>query len=174
MLSMLFVGMLFGSKEHLHEAEKKLNESFGDTVLESPVMQWDYSGYYKKELGWHIQRKFIFFEKLINQDELRDIKVKTNAIETGLSTGGKRTVNLDPGYLTSAKVVLASTKDYSHRLYLGDGIFAEITLIYNGGFQPHINTYRDYQDEKYIHLFEEAREIFKRRLREIGIDRQSR
>ncbi|MBI4824395.1 MAG: DUF4416 family protein [Nitrospirae bacterium] len=166
---MLFVGILFGSEERLHMAEKRLCECFGDIILESPVMKWNYSEYYRGELGSSIERKFIFFERLINQDSLKDIKTKTNAIETELSVVGKRTVNLDPGYLTPAKVVLASTKDYSHRLYLGEGIFAEVTLIFKTNrFHPHINTYRDYQDESYLKVFEDARNILKGRLKKVG------
>lgn len=164
--AMLFVGMLFRDEKHLLRAEERLKGIFGKTIFESPIILWDYSDYYRKEIGWPIKRKFHFFEDLISQDSLKEIKLKTNGIERELLMDGKRAINLDPGYLTLSKVVLASTKDYSHRLYLGDGIFAEVTLIYKAGrFHPHINTYKDYQDETYISLFMKARNILKNKLR---------
>lgn len=128
--------------------------------MEGPKIRWDFSDYYKKELGNEIFRRFIFFKNLIKQESLPDIKLKTNEIEIRLSTNGKRNINLDPGYLTLSKIILASTKDYSHRIYLRDGIFAEVTLLYNkkeGSFVPNINTYKDYTDYRYINLFNLAR-----------------
>ena len=105
----------------------------------------------------------VFFKTFINPGTLADIKIKTNEIEDFLSSGGKRRINLDPGYLTLSKIVLASTKDYSHRIYLGKGIYAETTLIYKGGiYTPHLFTYRDYQDKKCIELFANARAMLKK------------
>lgn len=96
---------------------------------------------------------------------LADIKIKTNDIEGILSFEGKRRINLDPGYLTLSKIVLASTKDYAHRIYLGEGIFGEITLIYKGGtYEPHMFSYRDYQDESYIKIFMNVRSLYKKML----------
>ncbi len=166
MPALLFVGALFADEGRMNEAGKRLLGIFGNALLESPISPWDYSDYYRKELGWPLSKKFIFFDALIKEDALPEIKHKTRAIESELSIDGKRTVNLDPGYLTPAKVVLASTKDYSHRIYLGDGIYGEVTLSYKGdGFKPHMNTYRDYKDEKYMRLFENARALLKAKLK---------
>lgn len=159
---LLFVGTLYSDESYFARAKETLTESFGDILIETPKFNWDYSDYYIDELGWPIKKSFLFFKELINPEALTDIKLKTNSIEETLSSGGKRKINLDPGYLTLSKVVLASTKDYSHRIYLGEGIYAEVTLIYmNGRFQPHLFTYRDYKDEKCIRIFAEARRLLR-------------
>ena len=109
-------------------------------------------------------RTFIFFKDLINRAEIADIKLRTNDIETSLSIDGRRKVNLDPGYLTLANVILATTKGYSHRIYLGKGIYGEVTLLYrekDKTFVPNIFTYSDYQDKKCIEMFIKAREFLK-------------
>lgn len=104
----------------------------------------------------------MFFKNLISEEDIADIKIKTNQIEKELSVEGKRKINLDPGYIGLAKLVLATTKDYSHRIYLRRGIYGEVTLIYRGNsFTPHINTYRDYSDREYIELFNLARNIYR-------------
>lgn len=154
--AVLFVASLFSRSDRYAEGKRKLASAFGPFLSETPPAPWDYSDYYRDELGSPLFRSFIFFRDRVLQEELAAIKIKTSALEAELSLDGKRTVNLDPGYMTPAKVVLASTKDYSHRIYLGQGIYGEITLIYKGGgFQPHVNTYRDYRD--YAGIFDEAR-----------------
>lgn len=163
--AMLFVGALYGGEDHYRRALQCLADAFGPVLAESPPMPWEYSDYYQPELGRTITRRFVFFENLISQDELRDIKLRTVEMEAKLSTAGKRSVNLDPGYLTPAKVVLASTKDYSHRVCLGGGIFAEVTLYFQGGaFRPHLFTYRDYREEATLRMFAEMRSVLKNRL----------
>lgn len=103
-------------------------------------------------------RQFVFFRDIIKQDRLKDIKNLTRAIEQDLSEEGSRRVNLDPGLLAPARVVLATTKDYAHRIYLGDGIFAEATLIYRAGrFVPGEFAYNDYTEESVLSMFEDMR-----------------
>jgi len=160
--ALLLIGTLYSKEEIFTAALSCLEEYFGEAVMESPVMQWDFSGYYKEELGEAIFRRFIFFKNLIEQDHLPACKLKTCDLEDRLSVDGKRTINLDPGYLTTAKVVLASAKDYSHRIYLTDGIFAEVTLSYSKdkrNFVPFAYTYRDYCDERYLRFFSVARSL---------------
>jgi hypothetical protein len=158
--SLLFIGTLFSNEDYYVKAIQSLERIFGEIVMESPPVRWDYTDYYKKELGEPIYRRFLFFKRLVEQNSISTIKLITNEIEKNLSTAGKRNINIDPGYLTPAKIVLASTKDYSHRIYLKDGIYAEVTLIFkNGMFVPHINTYRDYQDEKFVNVFMMARKL---------------
>jgi len=158
--ALLFTGALFSNEDYYAEARQSLERIFGEAIMESPPIRWDYTDYYKEELGEPLYRRFIFFKKLIEQDSISTIKLITNEIEKNLSTAGKRNINIDPGYLTAAKIVLASTKDYSHRIYLKDGIYAEVTLIFkNSRFVPHINTYRDYQDEKFVNVFMMARKL---------------
>jgi len=160
---LLFVGTLYSDPEIFSRSKEILQQTFGDMLFTSPPSPWDYSLYYKDELGWPILRQFIFFEELIDTGSLPDIKLKTNEIEERLSFNNRRGINLDPGYLTLAKVVLASTKNYSHRIYLGEGIYGEVTLIYEDKtFKPHLFTYRDFQDRGCIELFMSARAMLKK------------
>lgn len=135
---------------------------------ESEVMDFTFTGYYDKEMGAGIKRQFVSFTRLILPEQLPVIKLLTNKIEQDLALKGKRRVNIDPGYLSLAKVVLATTKDYSHRLYLEQGIYGEVTLTYaRGKFSSFPWTYPDYQTQAYQQFFGEIREIYKKQLLEI-------
>jgi len=162
---LLFVGTLYCNESVLHDAHELLEKHFGEFLLEGPSIPWDYSTYYHHEIGCPLLRQFLFFKTLIDPSNLADIKLKTNEIEDTLFFDGKRRINLDPGYLTLFNIVLASTKNYAHRIYLGKGIYAEVTLIFKDGtYNPHLFTYRDYQDESYIKIFMRARSLYKKML----------
>lgn len=162
--AVLFVGTLYCDAEIFKRSKEILEQNFGDILLESPSAVWDYSSYYKDELGWPLFRQFIFFKDLIDPGILSDFKLKTNEVEDALSSEGKRHINLDPGYLTLSKIVLASTKNYAHRIYLDKGIYGEVTLIFrNGVYTPHDFTYRDYRDGMYIDIFMNVRALLKNR-----------
>jgi hypothetical protein len=164
-LSLLFVGTLYSNQGIFNHSKGILEKNFGDILHASPSIPWDYSSYYKDELGWPLFRQFIFFKNLIDPGILADVKLKTNEIEDALSSEGKRHINLDPGYLTLSNIVLASTKNYAHRIYLGKGIYGEVTLIHKDGtYTPHLFTYRDYQDKTSIDIFMNAREMLKKML----------
>jgi hypothetical protein len=157
---LLFVATLYCAEEYFSKAKERLRNVFGDIVLESKSLSWDYSDYYTEELGSPITRRFIFFRDTIHSETLSDIKITTNEIEEQLSSGGKRNINLDPGYLTPYNVVLASTKNYSHRIYIGKGIFAEVTLVYkNGRYRPHLFTYTDFASDEYTEILAQARKL---------------
>jgi hypothetical protein len=161
--AIFFVGVLFSREDYLLFVREKVAERLGGILFESAPVPWDFSRYYEEELGHPLKKTFIFLEDLIDPGSLAGIKVATNEIEKELSTGGKRNINLDPGYLTPSKIVLASTKNYSHRIYIGQGIFAEITLVYlNGGYRPHLFTYRDYASGTYAEIFGRAREVLQK------------
>lgn len=161
--ALLFVGVLFSKEEYLSFVREKIAEHLGRILFETAPVPWDFSRYYEEELGRHLKKTFIFLEDLIDPGGLAGIKVATNEIEREFSTDGKRNINLDPGYLTESKIVLASTKNYSHRIYIGQGIFAEITLVYReGGYRPHLFTYRDYASGVYAESFDRARELLQR------------
>jgi len=157
--ALLFIGTLYTHSETFDRVKALLENDLGEILFISPSMPWDYSSYYRNELGWPIFRQFIFFKDIFNPGAIADIKLQTISLEEMLSVNGRRTINLDPGYLSLAKVVLASTKNYSHRIYLGKGIYGEVTLIYqNNTYNPHLFTYRDYQEKEYIDLFLRIRE----------------
>ncbi|MGC2062697.1 MAG: DUF4416 family protein [Thermodesulfovibrionales bacterium] len=160
--ALLFVGALYSSSEIFDCILPEMENHFGSVLFQSPVMSWDHSQYYSDELGMPISRRFVFFERLIDASLLSEIKVLTDDIEYRNLKDGRRSVNLDPGYLTEAKVILASTKNYSHRIYLGRGIYAEQEYIFSkGGYQPLSHTYTDYKNPEYLKVFSQARRQFR-------------
>ena len=164
---MLFSGLLYCDGAPLAASVERMKEAFGPVLLETAASGW-HSSYYATELGsTGIKRKFLFFERLICPGELADIKLKTNGIESGLSEEEKRKVNIDPGYITPARIVLASTKDYAHRVYLQKGIYAEVTMLWSKKektFVPHLFTYSDFRDEGNIRVFSRMRDVLQAQL----------
>ena len=184
----LFIGMLSQEVSLFNELKVQLKELFGTIDLESPVWEWNHTDYYLKEMGAGLRRQFIFFQNLINPGVISEIKLKTNELERQyiyenplphpfyknpsippLTKGGKggfkggRKINLDPGYLDSARIILVSSKDFSHRIYLGKGIYGEVTLIYSGNnYQVLPYTYPDFRTQKYMDIFKKAREMYKK------------
>lgn len=159
----LFIGMISQDVSLFEQLKGKLQNIFGPSDMESPIWQWEHTDYYLKEMGAGLKRQFIFFQKLINPEAIAEIKLKTIELERQyLNENGGRRINLDPGCLDSAKIVLVSTKDFSHRIYLGKGIYGEVTLIYSGKtcqILPY--TFPDFRTEKYLHIFKKARELYK-------------
>ena len=157
--ALLFAGLLYAERETVPECLEALTLRLGPIFFKSHEMRWEHSDYYRDEIGWPIFRIFIAFERIISPDEIREIKLKTNEIEGMFSEKGRRRINIDPGYITPSKLVLATTKNYAHRIYLGKGIYAEVTLYYRkGSFRAHEFTYLDYQSEEYIRIFNHLRE----------------
>jgi hypothetical protein len=143
-------------------AASELSARYGPIQDRTHGSPWTFSTYYEDEFGPGLQRQFLFFEKRIPPDRLTDVKIETNGLERIFAEDNHgrlcRTVNLDPGYLNLRKVVLATTKDRPHRIYLRDGIFAEVTLAYqNGSFTPFGYTYPDFRQPETIALFNAVR-----------------
>lgn len=164
----LFIGMLSQDISLIEELTGSLQNIFGPVDLSSPVLPWEHTRYYEKEMGEGLKRMFIFFEKPVHPGTIAEIKLKTIEFENRhLNETGGRKINLDPGYLDAAKIVLASTKDFSHRIYLDKGIYGEVTLIYSGkDYQILPYTFPDYRTKDYWDIFKAARELFKAGTRE--------
>ncbi len=129
--------------------------------LQSKVIKFDTTDYYKDEMGEEIFRYWISFSPVIYAKDIYKIKVLTNEIETEIFSdeNKNRKVNIDSGYIEGSKLVLFSTKNYSHRVYLEEGIFAEVTLLYkNKNFQTLDWTYPDYRLPQAIEFFTKARQ----------------
>src|SRR5215471_1777000 len=163
----LFCALLVAPTISLHEVETVLAQTYGTIVLRTTPVPFTQTTYYEREMGSHLARLYVAFEPLINIAALAAVKHTTNRLEAMWSTvSGQRRVNVDPGYLDLAKVVLASTKDHSHRLYIGDGIFAEVTLRYRQHtFQAWEWTYPDYCTPTALTFFHQLRELYKRQQR---------
>ena len=161
----LVIGFIFHNEPAFKKTEEILKKKFGRIDFKSRRMPFDLTNYYDSEFGPNLSRIFISFHKLINPSSLYNIKSLTNHIETSLSIKGRRLVNIDPGYLDLAKVILASTKDYCHRVYLNKGIFAEVTLSFREkSFTPNQWSYPDFKKKEYIDIFNQIRAIYKGQL----------
>ena len=155
------IGFIFNDIAAYNSAKAMLLRRFGNVDFESQPIPFNSTNYYQEELGTELKKIFLSFKKLILPRESPDIKILTNKIEEKLSAHGLRRVNIDPGYLDLAKLILTSTKDYCHRVYLNKGIFAENTLVYKGkSFAPWPWTYLDYQTPEYINIFNQIRNIY--------------
>ncbi len=143
----LVVGLLASDRDLLERAQSALAEGFGTVSVKSQEIPFSFTDYYEKEMGPDLVRQWVAFHGLVEPDRLFDFKRTTGLLEKRfLGPNGKRRVNLDPGLLTLHNLVLASTKGFAHRVYLRDGIYAELTLIFQSGkFQPLAWTYPDYQ-----------------------------
>lgn len=159
----LFIGILSQDISLIEQLTEDLCNIFGPLDLSSSVLAWEHTRYYEKEMGAGLKRKFVFFKTLIDPGEIAGIKIKTIGLENQyLNETGGRKINLDPGYLDAAKIVLASTKDFSHRIYLDKGIYGEVTLMYSGkDYQTLPYTFPDYKTREYWDIFKAARELFK-------------
>jgi len=143
---------------------------FGNVLLESNEFAWTHTHYYDDELGTPVYRRVLFFGETFDPLVLPDIKLETNLLEASFTIEGRRRVNIDPGYIMRSRVVLASAKDYSHRIYLGKGIYGEVELYYQGNqYNPLPYTYYDYRDTRCLALFKVARKELRRREGKEGI-----
>jgi hypothetical protein len=164
----LVVSLLAGELDLLTRARESLSAAFGAVEFASELLPFDHTDYYTPEFGPDLQRQIITFERLVPPATLPAIKRQTNDLEWSLAEGGRRRINIDPGYLSLNKLVLATTKDHAHRLYLGQGIYGEVTLSYQRGhFRAWPWTYPDYGSERYCLLFEDLRARYRLQLREM-------
>ncbi|MDD5566311.1 MAG: DUF4416 family protein [Candidatus Omnitrophica bacterium] len=163
----LVVGCISRENGLLQKALQPLTRAFGDIDYQSAPIPFTFTNYYEKEFGKDLTRTFISFNPLILPEKLPRVKIFTNSLEATLAQQGRRCINIDPGYLTLAKFVLASTKDYAHRIYLGKGIYAETTLLFKkDSFQPWEWTYPDYRTQAYIEIFNRIREIYSQQVKD--------
>jgi len=136
-------------KRYVVPAADALIEKFGPVDLTSSWFPFDFTAYYEPEMGTPLFRRMLAFRTRVNQGALAEIKHLTNDLEQKYSIGGKRTINIDPGYLLHERFVLATGKNFSHRIYIGQQIYADLTLMYQKGrFQPLPWTFPDYADKK--------------------------
>jgi hypothetical protein len=151
----------------------ELVERYGPVDYETPLLPFDHTAYYDDELGspqaGRLARRILGFERLVPLDGLVAVKLATNADERAHarpasgSSGGARRVNLDPGLLTLERLVLASGKNFTHRVYLGQGIWADLTMIYNKktGWVVLPWTFPDYATEDMKRRLTELRALYK-------------
>ncbi len=160
---MLFASILSQGNENLLKALDMVNVGIGDIKEQTPVSRFTHTNYYEKEMGSDLLRTFILFESPVEREVLPEIKGRSNEIELSLTTDEKRIVNIDPGYIALEHVILATTKGYAHRVYLKNGIYADLTLIFRDGtYRPLDWTYPDYAEMDIISLFNRWRDYYKK------------
>ena len=163
------MGLILAQEAPVVAVRQQLEAAYGRIDLETALLPFVATRFYEREMGPALQRLFWSFEALIAPDALPGIKHETNAMERTSAVhaeqGWRRRVNLDPGYVDLAKLVLATAKDRQHRLYLGQGIYAEVTLRFSGGrFVPWEWTYPDYRTPEYLAFFDAVRRRYRQQL----------
>lgn len=154
----LVIGLFMNDKNLFHEAADRLVSRYGGADLISPWFLFDYTTYYEPEMGSPLFRRLISFQRMIRQNRLARIKIETNAIETSFSQKTHRQINIDPGYMLPERFVLASGKNFTHRIYMDEGIYADLTLIYQKGkFRNLPWTYPDYMAQDMLTFLERVR-----------------
>ena len=168
--ALLFLGLLWTDDKARQTALDAFCKTFGRPFLETPPEPFTHTDYYDDEMGPGITRSYLFFPHLTDPGDLADLKLWTNSLEEeATKQSGKtgRPVNLDPGFLALDKLVLATTKERSHRIYIGKGIYAESTLhFHKGRYEARPWTYPDYARGYLRPVFLAARKVLKRMLKE--------
>jgi hypothetical protein len=154
----LIISAFMRRTELLRGVAELMSAEFGPIDMVSPWLPFDKTDYYRSEMGGPLFRRLVAFRGLVDQEGLASFKHFTNQIEARYSREGHRTVNLDPGYLLAERFVLATGKNYTHRILLGEGIYADLTLVYRDGAYRALEwTYPDYAGEDIRAFLDSAR-----------------
>ncbi len=154
----LFMSVIGKEGGVIAEAIALLMERFGEADYISPCREFAYTDYYEREMGHGLRRRFVSFRGHVPPESLPEIKCWTNDLERRLAAGEGRRVNIDPGYVAAAHLILATGKGYNHRPYLHSGIYADLTLVYRAGaFRPLPWTYPDYAAPEALAMLQSVR-----------------
>jgi hypothetical protein len=159
---LLIVAALSRHDAVLAWAQARLQEVFGPLCCLGPTIAFNHTQYYKRTMGPGLKKQLLAFARLVEYDQLAAVKRRTMELEQDVRETGSfaeaRPLNLDPGFLSLGKFVLATTKDQAHRIYLHGGIFAEVTLRYHhGAFEPQPWTYPDWRLPEVLEFLQQAR-----------------
>jgi len=166
----LFINLIYKADSSISELLTRLEDKFGGIDFIGDEISFDHSSYYEKEMGEALTRKLLTFGELINRDDIVEIKIFTNSLEGVFSYEGSRTINIDPGYIAQEHLILATGKGFSHRPYLGKGIYADLTLVYKANEYRTLEwTYPDYGNKEMRTLFKTLRAEYVKQL-----DKESR
>ena len=163
----LFFALLYSDRIPVECVLDALDREYGERDRACGPVAFSWTGYYRSEMGTALRKMYFNYRECIDRDRLPAIKIHTNALEKRFSDStGNRLVNIDPGYVARDKVVLATTKDFYHRLYLADGIYGEVTLHYRRGrFRYFSWTYPDFRDPQVMQFLEKIRAPLVRAIR---------
>lgn len=169
--SLLFSGFIFKEENVFEDLKSQLQENWGKVLDESSLFPFDITEYYFKEMGMPLSRKFILFDNFLeNPSKIVEIKLQSLKFEEKFSFEGKRKINIDPGYLNQYQVVISTFKKFSHRIYLGEGVYAHLEyIIKKKSPSPLPWTYPDFLKENYINLFKKWYDIYLDKLRNTNL-----
>lgn len=164
----LIMSLFAADLDVLRDALACLSETYGLADYLSRPHPFEYTSYYAAEMGPALVRRFAAYEALLRPESLPDVKNLTNELEERFAVDGKRRINLDPGYIAKAHLILATGKGYTHRPYLRDGIYADLTLMYSHGtFSTLPWTYPDYAEQSCIEMFNKIRARYVEQLKDL-------
>ncbi len=160
----LMAGVIFSNRDLLEAAALALTEPYGSIDRRSPVFPFNLTDYYEKQMGPGLKRTFLSFEELVSPEKLSAIKLRTNAIEEIIRKSAgeqRRVINIDPGILTASALIMATTKDFAHRVPLAQGIYGHIEFLFGkGGVKTLDWTYPDFRQPGYHSFFLEIRRLY--------------
>jgi hypothetical protein len=159
----LFAGVTFQDQSTLEQVRQIIAGQYGDIDVQSPIFDFSFTTYYADEMGDRLQKVFWSFDPLVSPETLIDAKLFTNQIETQFAhSNGNRIINIDPGYMSAGNIVLATTKNFAHRVYLGKGIYGDMHLVYrHNKFHALEWTYPDYSQQLAMDFFLKVRDIYR-------------
>ena len=159
-------GFIYTTEEIYQNTKRYLEKRFGPTDFESERIDFNSTEYYYPEMGKPLSRRFLSFKKLRKPDQFVTIKLDCIKLEKKFALNLQRKINIDPGYINEAKLILTTTKDFAHRIYLGKGIYAEVTLTFiKDHFSETATTFPDYRTQKYKEIFFNIRKIYRQQIR---------
>jgi len=160
----LICGLIYSREKIMEEAAQKLTEMFGRVDLQSPSFTFNFTDYYESQMGKDLKKRFLSFQQLITPENLPKIKIETNRLEDELRSAFpdvNRPVNLDPGYLTTSALIMATTKDFAHRIPLNAGIYAHLELLFTKkGIKLLDWTYPDFHQSGYQEFLLRVRQVY--------------
>jgi hypothetical protein len=163
----LILGVIFADPDQLGPLEQELETRFSAIEARSAIFDFEATDYYEDEMGRGLKRIFYSFSDLIDPAGIVDIKIDTNRIEDDLARDGRRRVNIDPGYMDSHKLVLASAKFQGQKIYLGKGVYADPTLYYDKGWKPYDWGFPDFKSGRYDEFLTGVRRSYRNKLRNV-------
>jgi hypothetical protein len=160
----LICGIIASNEAVFKRAGESLVQLYGSVDATSPLFVFNFTDYYEKQMGTNLKRRFLSFARLIAPEKLGEIKLRTNRLEEEIRDElkeGSRIVNLDPGYLTQAALIMATAKDFAHRIPVQQGIYAHLELLFGKKGAKILDwTYPDFRTEEYQKFFIEVRQIY--------------